>query len=46
MYTDGIARENLNVFARVRLSRKGPGLPKREGCMDIWIKGSKFRAAR
>ena len=32
-----------NVRARLRLSRMGPGLPKREIYMDIWMKGSMFR---
>lgn len=36
-------RKYPNVKARLRLSRKGPGLPAREHYMDIWMKGSGFR---
>ncbi|MGH9969846.1 MAG: hypothetical protein ACREBG_18915 [Pyrinomonadaceae bacterium] len=36
-------REYPNVKARLRLSRKGPGLPARENYMDIWMKGTRFR---
>lgn len=35
--------EYPNVKARLRLSRKGPGLPARENHMDIWMKGTRFR---
>jgi hypothetical protein len=36
-------REYPNVKARLRLSRMGPGLPRRESYMDIWMKGTRFR---
>ncbi|HEX3045994.1 MAG TPA: hypothetical protein VHY08_14650, partial [Bacillota bacterium] len=31
------------IYARIRLSRNGPCLPRREGYLEIWIKGAKFR---
>ena len=43
MDTNDMRRENPNVHVRLRLSRKGPGLPKRDGYMDIWMKGTEFR---
>jgi hypothetical protein len=36
-------RDYPNVNARLRLARTGPALPPREGFMDIWLKGSRFR---
>ena len=43
MFREGHRREYPNVKARLRLSRKGPGLPERESYMDIWMKDTRFR---
>lgn len=43
MGRDESERKNMNVYVRLHWSMKGPGLPKREGYMDIWMKGAKFR---
>jgi hypothetical protein len=37
------AREYPNVRARLLLSRRGPSLPPRDGYMEIWLRGARFR---
>jgi len=43
MHPGGLASGDLNVRARLRLSKKSPGLPRLEGYLEIWIKGTEFR---
>jgi hypothetical protein len=35
--------EYPNAKVRLRVARLGPALPAREGYMDIWLKGTRFR---
>jgi len=43
MDRDDMASEKPNVHVRLLSSMMAPGLPKREGYIDIWMKGTKFR---
>ena len=38
-----LASGDLNVRARLRLAKQSPGLPRLEGYLEIWIKGTEFR---
>jgi len=43
MSRDNVPREFPNVRVRLRRVQRSPGLPVREGTLQIWLKGTRFR---